>query len=135
MAAARDPWWVIGSAAVWLHDRATTVADVDVLASVCDADRLFGLRQRVADPADRLFRSARFGSVATDALPIEIMADLCVKADGTWRPVTPRTRCAVQAGNAVVFMPGRVELIGILRLFGRPKDAARAALLERDGAR
>ena len=34
---ARDPWWVIGSAAARLHGAETPVADVDVLLSERDA--------------------------------------------------------------------------------------------------
>ena len=35
---AHDPWWVIGSAAVWLHGVGTAVSDVDVLTSASASD-------------------------------------------------------------------------------------------------
>ena len=43
-AGARDHWWIIGSAAVVLHGVDTSVADVDLLLSPADAERLLAGR-------------------------------------------------------------------------------------------
>ncbi|MEH3100784.1 hypothetical protein [Sphingomonas adhaesiva] len=127
MATARDPWWVIGSAAVRLHGVETPVADIDVLTSVADGEAIVAAWRRgvVIGAADHRFRSTPFARLDGAALPIEIMAGLHVHRDGAWRPVLPRSR-VVHGGFPV---PDRAELIAILRLFGRPKDMRRAALL------
>lgn len=127
MAAARDPWWVIGSAAVHLHGADTTVADVDILTSGADGVRLLD-RLGVAPTANvesLRFRSRPYARLFIAALPIEIMGDLHVRTAGTWCPVRPQTR--VRRGD--VFIPDRAEMIAILRTFGREKDMRRVALL------
>lgn len=133
MAGTRDPWWVIGSAAVVLHGADTTVADIDLLTSERDAaavDRRLGLGLRRGQ-GSALFRSALYGRWNAPPVPVEIMADLSVAApDGAWHPLRPVTRLAVAIGDATVFVPDRLELIAILRRFGRTKDHDRAALLE-----
>ena len=62
----RDPWWVIGSAAVRLVGLAEQpVADVDLLLSEGDALRLLdrlGLEPSTPDPSDR-FRSTLFARI------------------------------------------------------------------------
>ena len=124
LADAREPWWVIGSAAVVLHGGGTTVADVDLLLSRDDAEML--LRRWSLDPliaSDALFGSAVFARTTATPLPVEIMSGLKVRDVA----VNLTTR-EVVAGIAV---PARGELIRLLRQFGRPKDLARAALLER----
>lgn len=78
---ARDPWWVISSAAVALHGvTPIQVGDVDVLMSVSDAQRLME-RLGVApvdDAASPMFRSALFGRWEVPPLLVEIMADFHV---------------------------------------------------------
>lgn len=123
LAEAVQPWWVIGSAAALLHGAATQVADVDVLLSLADAERL-AQRWNVDNEAndDGRFRSDVFARWPDAPLPVEIMAGLTVRG----RPVTPRTRERIGS----VWVPSRGELVSILRRFGRPKDVARADLLE-----
>ncbi|MFK3889879.1 hypothetical protein [Sphingomonas sp. NPDC079357] len=126
---ARDPWWVIGSAAVRLHGAETSVADIDVLVSARDAARLLGAWPGAVTigAASNRFRSSPFARLNGAALPVEVMADLELCTDGVWRRVSPATRVAV----AGVFVPARDELAAILRAFGRGKDLVRAALLDR----
>jgi hypothetical protein len=124
---ARDPWWLIGSAAVQLHGGATSVADIDVLVSAHDATcvlRDWPGAVTIGAASDR-FRSHPFARLEGAALPIEIMADLELCANGRWRAVQPVTRVMMDG----VFVPARGELIAILRSFGRDKDVARAASL------
>ena len=131
LGAARDPWWIIGSAAVVLHGAETGVADIDLFLSRRDALAL--LEQpgcgRIRPAPSPLFRSALFGRWEGAGLPIELMAGLEVSRGGAWLPVQPRTRVAVRVEGATVHLPDRSELGEILGLFGRPKDLARKALL------
>ncbi|WP_369060929.1 hypothetical protein ABOZ73_04015 [Caulobacter sp. 73W] len=130
--ASRDPWWVIGSAAMalaGLDDK--EVADVDVLTSTADAPRVaaaLGATPPVGKASGDHFRSCFFTTDATP-LDIEVMGDLEVMSNGAWVPVRPRTRRAVDVAGAVIFIPDVAEQIEILRLFGRPKDLARAEKL------
>lgn len=130
---ARDPWWVIGSAAVRLHGGATSVADIDVLASARDAARLLAAWPGAATigGASAQFRSHPFARLEGAALPVEVMGDLELRTAHGWQPVRPLTRVA----RGEVFVPDRSELVAILRAFGREKDVARAALLDPPGVR
>lgn len=133
MKAARDPWWIISSAAVALHGAdAGHVADVDVLLSVNDAEYLLpplGLElQPGSDHPD--FRSNIFGTWTAPPLQIEFMAGFWYRSGVNWLPVQPRTREAIEVGDITVFVPSREELSQLLRNFGRPKDLARANKLD-----
>ncbi|WEK43114.1 MAG: hypothetical protein P0Y64_17565 [Candidatus Sphingomonas colombiensis] len=132
MRPARDPWWIISSAAVALHGAdAGQVGDVDVLLSVNDAEHLLprlGLKlERGSDHPD--FRSSIFGNWTEPPLHIEFMAGFCYRSGTDWLPVLPETREAIKLGEATVFVPSRGELLEILHSFGRPKDMERAARL------
>src|SRR5690606_285613 len=76
----RDPWVVIGSAAVRLAGADVAVADLDVLTSVRDADTLIGQwrarRDETHAPAGaKRFRS-RFARFLFPGLPVEVMGGL-----------------------------------------------------------
>ncbi|MCP3734563.1 hypothetical protein M9979_06705 [Sphingomonas sp. RP10(2022)] len=133
MRGAREPWWIIGSAAVALHGAdAGHVHDVDLLVGHDDARRLFA-RLNIAPltmAPDPLFRSALFARWSAPPVPVEIMAGFAVASGETWSPVWPQSRRAVRIGEAVLYVPERGELIALLRRFGRPKDQLRAAALE-----
>ena len=130
MAEARDPWWIIASAAVALHGaNSGHVADVDVLLSVVDARRILPpigieLRQGSAHAA---FRSSIFGIWTGTALPVEFMADFHRRSGEAWLPVQPATRQRIEVdGGVIVFAPEKPELQAMLAAFGRPKDKERA---------
>jgi hypothetical protein len=57
------------------------------------------------------------------------MGDFEVRTGEVWRRVEPTTREPRTVAGRTLFVPSRRELAGILRLFGRPKDLARADLL------
>ncbi|TCP37340.1 hypothetical protein [Sphingomonas sp. BK235] len=124
---ARAPWWVIGSAAAWLHGAATTVDDVDVLLGGDDARAMIaGWTGRVTlGAAGERFRSSPIARLSGAALPIEVMTGLHVRVADGWRAVAPATRTPVGR----VYVPERGELIAILTLFGRQKDRHRVELL------
>ena len=129
MSALRRPWWVIGSAAVVLHGAPTSVADIDVLCGSEDDARAvisaLGGEILVGTGTD-LFRSTVFGRCSAIPLPVEVMAGLSVRGE----PVRLTTREWRHDDDVQVPVPSRAELIALLRRFGRPKDLARAALLE-----
>jgi hypothetical protein len=132
METARDPWWIIASAAAALHGaRPITVADVDVLLSVEDIGRilpLIGIEPYPAPPSP-LFRSKVLAKWATQPVPVDLMAGFEHRVGDAWHPVQPVTRQAVTLGSATVYIPERDELRRIIAGFGRPKDLERARLL------
>lgn len=129
---ARDPWWIISSAAVALHGvTPIKVGDVDVLMSVGDAWRLMDALDITPIEANSssLFQSTLFGRWETPPLVVEIMAGFHVATAAGWTETLPTTRMPVLVEGAVVYVPEREELAGMLRLFGRPKDLERARRL------
>jgi hypothetical protein len=129
---AREPWWIISSAAVALHGvTPVEVGDVDVLMSVADAQRAmdrFGVVP-IEDGASALFRSTLFTRWEMPPLVVEIMAGFHVATGSGWTKVLPRTRVPIFVDERVVCVPDRAELAEMLRLFGRPKDLERVRLL------
>jgi hypothetical protein len=132
MEEARDPWWIIASAAAALHGaEPITVADVDVLLSVADIGRilpLIGVEPHPAPP-NPLFRSEVLAKWPTPPVPVDLMAGFEHRVGDTWHMVRPVTRQAIAVGAATVYVPERDELQRIIAGFGRPKDLERARLL------
>ncbi len=132
MRTARDPWWVISSAAVALHGvTPIKVGDVDILASMRDARefmRLLGVVPAENDASSR-FRSTVFGRWKMPPLVVEIMAGFQVATGAEWTAVQPRTRVPILVEGCFVYVTDRGELVEMLRLFGRPKDLKRVRLL------
>lgn len=114
MVEARDPWWIIANAAVALHGADPGhVADVDVLLSVADAQRILptiGIQLRRGS-AHAAFRSSIFGNwTGTTPLPVEFMADFHRRSGEAWLPVQPVTRQRIKVDDMIVFFPERAEL-------------------------
>jgi hypothetical protein len=133
LSGARDPWWLFGGAAVALHGLPIEVADVDVFMSARDIGELGSRLGIAADrdtPVDRI-RSDIWLPWKVLPLGVDFTAGLAVRTGERWTPVVPRTREAMQVEGRTLYVPAREELIGILRLFGRPKDLARAEALAR----
>ncbi|WP_260929027.1 hypothetical protein [Novosphingobium sp. 9] len=137
MTGARERWWIIASAAAALHGAAPIeVADVDVLLSVPDANTILPRLGLAVGPgtANERFRSARFATWQSTALPVDFMADFHARdfqrPDGPkWNRVMPQTRVSIDLSGARLYIPSRVELHALFLSFGRPKDLARARLL------
>lgn len=132
MREAQDPWWIIAGAAVALHGADPGhVTDVDVLTSISDATRI--LRLLGVEPAPGSthpdFRSDVFGTWTEAPLAIEIMAGFHYRSGRDWLPVHPASRAPVTVQGAIVFVPDRQELRGLLMAFGRPKDLERVRRL------
>ncbi|GLQ51186.1 hypothetical protein ACFFJT_08275 [Dyella flava] len=128
-----DAWVVIGSAAAALAGAQVEVADLDLLTSQRDAERLITLWHAELDatyqPAagDR-FRS-RFARFLFPAMPVEVMGGLELRAAQGWMPVRVHAIEHVACAGVEVPVPSRAEQIRILESFGRPKDLQRAHLL------
>lgn len=132
MTTARDPWWIIASAAAALHGaEPITVADVDVLLSVEDIGRilpLIGIEPYPALP-NPLFRSRVLAKWPEPPVPVDLMASFEHRIGDAWHAVQPVTRQPISIGAATVYVPERDELRNIIAGFGRPKDLERARLL------
>jgi hypothetical protein len=132
VARARQPWWIIGSAAVALHGRdLSDIGDVDLLMSEEDAGRLIASLQlpAVQGRPDPLFRSTLFATWEEPPLPVEIMAGFSLATVAGWREVRLETRQAAIVNDRTIYIPEARELAALLRNFGRPKDLERARLL------
>lgn len=130
---ARDPWWLIGSAAMALHGaRPLHIADIDLLTSVGDARRLLqarGVAPETGTSSER-FRSEVHASWPVPPLQADLMARFHVRSAAGWREIVPATRLAVETPAGVFYVPAIAELIEMCRLFDRPKDHERRRLLE-----
>jgi len=130
----RDPWWIIGSAAMTLAGVAGVVPqDIDVLCSRQDALRL---REAWSDhvdtdyrPADETrFRSA-FARFVHLPMPVEVMGGLELMTEAGWQPVRVHDDMRIDIASVAVRIPTRQEQRRILLAFGRGKDLAKAARL------
>lgn len=127
----RDPWWIIGSAALALAGVPDAPPqDIDVLCSAEDAGRLRAAWSAYLDaghaPQDGArFRSA-FSRFAHLPMPLEAMGGLEVRTDAGWQPLQVREDMAIDADGHAVRVPTLGEQRRILHLFGRDKDLARA---------
>ena len=128
-----DPWCLIGSAAALLAGADVGVADVDVLVSRDDAERLMTLwasmREEIDEPAgaDR-FRS-HFARFRFPGMPVEIMGGLELNGATGWQPVNAGRLTLVGVDGQAIPVPSVVDQIRILESFGRDKDRQRAAAL------
>ena len=129
----RDEWAVIGSAAAALAGVDVQAADLDLLTSVADAQRLIAWWPSRLDAAyvptgaDR-FRSC-FARFHFPGMPLEVMGGLELHDERGWQPVRVQDVVHVNVAGIEVPIPARDEQIRILESFGRPKDLARADLL------
>ncbi len=115
------PWMLIGSGAlILLGAPQPDAADLDVVTSAQGAGRLrsaWAAWLEAGEPKapDGPFRSQDFARYASPWGPVEVMGGLRVRG----RPL-----------DVSGPIPSATEQLRILRLFGRPKDLAKAAMLE-----
>ena len=131
MAVAQDDWCLIGGTAAALYGMKAPLADIDVLMSVADTERVFaqnGLRP-MRDSGTARFRSEVFCRWNGLAVPVEFMAGFDVKSQGRWVRVTPRPAQEIPVGDARVWLPSIDDLIVMYELFDRPQDRPRVAYL------
>lgn len=131
--AARDPWWIIGSAAMALYGAERVApADVDLMMSTQDARRLLRDRGMADDSRGQHenFRSEVFGCLTDEALPIDVMGGFHFRRDDAWVALCPESREAIALPFGAIFAPSFAELIEITRGFGRPKDLVRVQIMQ-----
>lgn len=128
-----DPWCLIGSAAVLLAGANASVADVDVLVSREDAERLMALwadRREIAhEPADGDRFRSHFARFRFPGLPVEVMGGLELHDGDDWRPVWAGRLMLTGLDGLAVPVPSVDDQIRLLESFGRDKDRQRAASL------
>lgn len=133
MSKAKDPWWIIGSAALAVHLKHDIIVnDIDVLLSVDDARLVraaLGIPSAAISPHP-LFHSEEYFTWDRNRVPVEFMAGFSVCVAGAWQLVSCRTRLAVGVGGQAIYVPDLTELASLLELFGRPKDRERLALIK-----
>lgn len=129
----QEDWWLIGGAAVALQGLAIPIADIDVLMSRRDIVGVIarlGIAPVEGVAIDRI-RSEIWARWTAPPLVVDLMTGMQVRTGERWTRVAPSTRQAFNVDGRMLYMPARRELIGILRLFGRPKDLERAEGLAR----
>lgn len=115
------PWSLIGSGAlILLGAPVDEAADLDVITGVDGAGRLRAAWAGWLEPGEPnapegSYRSEDFARYLTPWGPVEVMGGLRI-----------RGRLIAVSGP----IPSAAEQLRILRLFGRPKDLAKAAQLE-----
>lgn len=128
----RDPWWIVGSAALALLEVSPVrVAAIDVLLSVRDARKILpaiGV-EPIREVERETFRSEVFATWRGNAMRVDFMAGVQTRNDGKWEDLVLQPRQAISVNGAHVFVPSVVELLGMLVGFGRPKDLERVRLL------
>jgi hypothetical protein len=132
LAACRERWWLIGSAAMAVHGAPVEVRDVDLLLGEADAEAVLARRGLAAAPGSpsNLFSSAIFVKWPAPPYAVELFAGFRLRDGDAWRPLLPSTRELRRVGNASIFVPSVAELIAWGRLFGRDKDHGREPLLQ-----
>lgn len=128
-----DPWCLIGSAAALLVGADVSVADVDVLASREDAERLMALwtsrREPTHAPADGDRFRSHFARFRFPGVPVEVMGGLELNRGDGWQPVQAGRLTLIGLNGLAVPVPSLDDQIRIFESFGRDKDRARAAAL------
>ncbi|SEJ02658.1 hypothetical protein SAMN05428950_101889 [Sphingomonas sp. OV641] len=128
----RDPWWIVGSAAVALLGVSPVrVAEIDALLSVRDAAKILPMIgvEPIRNFERGNFRSEIFATWRGNAMRVEFMAGVETRVDEKWESLVLQPRQAIAVDGALVFVPSLVELLGMLVGFGRPKDRERVRLL------
>lgn len=131
----RDDWWIIGSAALALAGvEGIEPDDVDILCSRGTAHAFAAGWDAIAidgQVGDRFRSEPYLRTFIPGCSTIEVMAGLEVLVDGAWQRVLPASRVAVEVEGGTLFIAALDDQIAMLRMFGREKDLARAALAER----
>lgn len=128
-----DPWCVIGSAAALLAGADVGVADVDLLTSRADAERLMTLwadrREHVYEPAAAERFRSHFARFRFPGLPVEVMGGLELNQGDGWKLVEAGRLTLAGVNGLAVPVPSVDDQIRILESFGREKDLVRAKSL------
>ena len=108
--------------------------DIDVVASGACLRRVLaraGIPEAAPKPHPQ-FRSSPYQRIETyGAAPIELMGDLHAQKAAKFMRIVFDHRMELTIGGSTIFIPSIAEQIALFRLFGRDKDLAKAALLEK----
>lgn len=134
LSALSEPWCVIGSGAMLIGGLPVEdCPDLDIMTTQAGAAALEAAWADWRDPDYRPGHADRFRSRFTPfGFPegrTEVMGDLEVNPGDGWRPVAVPTGKVVHLGGRPIRIADRDEIIALLRLFGRPKDFAKIALI------
>ena len=128
-----DPWWVLGSAAVFLkgYDPGQ-VGDIDVLVSERDAAKLMSRHgwSNDKDGGTERYRSGYVLRPDLGALPVEILANYEIMTRQTWKPVWPASRFKVMHKGCAFYVPSDENLVEIFERLARPKDFDRIRAMQ-----
>ena len=128
-----DPWWILGSAAVYLKGyNPGRVGDVDVLVSEQDAVKLMSRHgwSNDKDGGTERYRSGYVLRPDLGALPVEILANYEIMSRQTWKPVWPASRHKVLHNGGAFYVPSDANLIEIFERLARPKDFIRIRAMQ-----
>ena len=128
---ANGDWWIIGSAALALSGIAVEPKDIDVFAAsdvIELARRVLGATA-IPSGSDRFRSSPYFQFRPENGVEIDFMGGLEICVGGAWASLQIESRSAVTVGSVNLFVPTLEEQARILKLFARPKDLARVALI------
>lgn len=127
----QDPVYIIGSSALVLAGISLeTTDDIDLLISHRDAEYLKNhwqsnkLGEYLPNDADK-FRS-NFGRFQWDKILVEVMGDLEVFDNDEWLKLQINEYFEISINQLSIRIPTLKEQERIFRLFGRPKDLAKA---------
>lgn len=133
LALTEDPWWILGSAAVFLSGRDPgLIGDIDVLLSEADAQRIMsdqGL-ENLRDGGTPRYRSTIVLRPNLGQLPVELLAGYRIFQNDAWNAIWPSTRVSVTYRGHEVFVPSVEEQISMLEMLGRAKDFDRIRVLQ-----
>jgi hypothetical protein len=129
------PWAVIGSGALMLAGGAVEACeDLDLLTTGYGAEILEEAwrdhRDRTYAPNPAASFRSRFSAYDFPAGRVEVMGDLTLRGDGGWIPVAVPEATTVAVKGLPVRIPTLKAQAALFRRFGRPKDLAKAALVE-----
>lgn len=135
LSALAEPWCVIGSGAMLIGGLPVEdCPDLDIMTTAAGAEALEAAWASWRDPDYRPGHADRFRSRFTPfAFPqgrAEVMGDLEVNPGDGWRSVAIPKGRDVDLGGRTIRIADRDEIVALLRLFGRPKDLAKIALIE-----
>jgi hypothetical protein len=131
MANANKPWWIIGSTALVLSGvRGLTPDDVDVVADGEMLQRLLGITEPSRKPHEKFQSSPYVRISVAGGMDIEFQGDLALWENNKWTRLLIGSRIEIRFKDIALYVPNLEEQLQIFRRFGRPKDLAKATVLE-----
>ncbi|GAB3512311.1 nucleotidyltransferase family protein [Emticicia fontis] len=134
LAKLQDSFYIIGSSALVLAGIPLEATDdVDLLTSYKDADFLkkHWKANQVGEysPKDSDRFRSNFGRFQWDTVLVEVMGDLEVFDTNGWGKLEIKDYFEINVNQLSIRIPTLLEQERIFRLFGRPKDLAKADII------